>query len=187
MTQSRATGSLAGECGRVCYVYGIVWADTSLPEGLIGTGGGKVSMIQHRDLAGVVSEIPSDGALGTREDLLAHESVVAALAAEVTLLPLRFGAVVTTAAAVVKEMLGPYYDWLAAVLADFAGRTEFIVSGAYVQDTVLREVLAEEPEVMQLRDSLRGLPEDVGYYDCVRLGEMIVQALEARREADTDD
>jgi hypothetical protein len=172
---------------RICYVYGVVPASTRLPDGLLGTGGGRVRLVRHRDLAGVVSEIPPTGALGTREDLLAHENVVASLAARTTMLPLRFSAVVTTAAGVVEEMLEPYYDWCAGVLADLEGRAEFGVSGTYVQDTVLREVLAEEPEVMRLRESLRGLPEAAAYYDRVRLGELIIHALDTKREVDTEE
>ncbi|MGH3375340.1 MAG: GvpL/GvpF family gas vesicle protein [Actinoallomurus sp.] len=171
----------------VCYVYGIVPASTCLPAGLLGTGGGRVRLVRHGALAGVISELPPAGALGTRQDLLAHESVVASLAARTAMLPLRFSAVVTTADAVVEKMLVPYYDWFTGILADLSGRAEFSVSGTYVQDTVLREVLAEEPEVMRLRESLRGLPEDTGYYERVRLGELIVQALDAKREVDTAD
>jgi hypothetical protein len=171
----------------VCYVYGIVPASTCLPAGLLGTGGGRVRLVRHGALAGVVSELPPAGALGTRQDLLAHESVVASLAARTAMLPLRFSALVTTADAVVEKMLEPHYDWFTGVLADLDGRAEYSVSGTYVQDTVLREVLAEEPEVMRLREILRGLPEDTGYYERVRLGELIVQALDAKREVDTED
>jgi Gas vesicle synthesis protein GvpL/GvpF len=172
---------------RVCYVYGIVPACTDLPEGLLGTGGGKVRLVRHGALAAVISDLPAAGALGSREDLLAHESVVASLSARTTMLPLRFSAVVTTADAVVTDILAPYYDWFSGILADLDGRAEFSVSGTYVQDTVLREVLAEEPEVMRLRESLRGLPEEAGYYERVRLGELIVHALDAKREVDTED
>jgi hypothetical protein len=172
---------------RVCYVYGIVPAHTCLPGGLVGAGGGRVTLVRYADLAGVISEIPAEGALGTREDLHAHEQVVAALAERTTMVPLRFGAVVTTAEAVSKEMLEPYYDWFTNVLKGLMGCAQFSVSGTYVHDTVLREVLAEEPEVMRLRESLRGLPEEAGYYDRVRLGELIVHALDAKREADTDE
>lgn len=171
----------------VCYVYGIVPASTCLPEGLLGTGGGRVRLVRYGALAGVISELPSAGALGTRQDLLAHESVVASMSARTAMLPLRFSAVVTTADAVAKEMLEPYYDWFTGILADLEGRAEFSVSGTYVQDTVLREVLAEEPEIMRLRESLRGLPKDTGYNERVRLGELIVQALDAKREVDTED
>jgi len=176
----------ANERARACYVYGIVPADIKLPADLRGLGGGEVSLVRQDDLAGVVSEISTGQALGTREDLLAHEDVVEALAAETTTLPLRFGSVVTTADALVEEMLIPYHDWFTEVLDDLAGGREYAVVGVYVEDAVIREVLEEEPEVAQLRERIRGLPEDAAYYDRIRLGELIVKALDQKREVDTE-
>ncbi|GAA2405427.1 GvpL/GvpF family gas vesicle protein [Actinomadura vinacea] len=166
------------------YVYAIVPADTEVPEELSGTDGAELSLIRHGDLAAVVSEVGTDRPFGAREDLLSHERVVETLAGETTVLPMRFGAVVRSADAVTDELVAPHYDWFASVLADFTGRAEFIVVGTYVEDAVLREVLEENPEMMRLRESVRQKPEDAGYYERIRLGELIVQALEAKQEAD---
>ncbi|MFC5753076.1 GvpL/GvpF family gas vesicle protein [Actinomadura rugatobispora] len=170
--------------GEAVYVYAIVPGDTEVPEGLSGTDGAGLSLVRHGDLAAVVSEVVTGRPFGAREDLLAHERVVETLAGETTVLPLRFGAVVRSADAVTDELVAPHHDWFANVLADFAGRAEFIVVGTYVQDAVLREVLMEDPEAMRLRESVRRKPEDAGYYERVRLGELIVQGLEAKRQAD---
>jgi hypothetical protein len=172
---------------RACYVYGVIRAEARLPEELRGITGGEVTMVRYGDLAGVISEISPGQALGTRDDLLAHEGVVEALAAETTTLPLRFGAVVTTADALIEEMLVPYHDWFAGVLEDLTGAREFAVTGIYVEDAVLREVIEEDPEVARLRERVRELPEDAAYYDRIRLGELIVKSLEAKRRADTDE
>lgn len=176
----------AEERALACYVYGIVHSDARLPRDLLGLRGGEVTLIRHGDLAGAVSQIPVGQALGTREDLLAHEDVVEALAAETTTLPLRFGAVVTTADALVEEMLVPYHEWFLDVLDDLSGVQEFAVVGTYVEDAVLREVLGDAPEAARLRESIRGLPEDATYYDRIRLGELIVKALDEKRQADTE-
>jgi len=131
-----------------------------------------------------VSTVNVDRPLGTREDLLAHERVVESLAARTTVLPMRFGAVMATADAVIDELMAPYHDWFADVLADLAGRVEFIIAGTYVRDTVLREVIMANPEAMRLRENVRRLSADAGYYERIRLGELIVQALEGMRETD---
>src|SRR5918994_476842 len=55
------------------------------------------------------------------------------------------------------------------------------VPGRYEQDAVLREVLEGDVEIRALREKVRELPEDASYYDRVRLGELIVGALEQRR------
>jgi hypothetical protein len=183
---SRGRGRRPEGQARACYVYGIVAADARLPEGLEGLGGADVSLVRHGDLAGAVSEISPGQALGTREDLMAHEDVVEALARETTTLPLRFGAVVTTADALVEEMLIPYRDWFKDVLADLTGAREYAIVGVYVEDAVLREVLQEEPEAMRLRERVRGVPADAAYYDRIRLGELIVKALDEKRQADTE-
>lgn len=172
------------EDATVCYVYGIVPADAELPEKLTGIGGGDVSPVRYGELAALVSGISPDEPLGTRDDLLAHERVVESMAADTTILPLRFGAVVASADAVVDEMLSPHHDWFAEAMEDFTGRSEFVVVATYVQDEVLREILEEDPEVERLRASLRDLPEDAGYYDRIRLGELVVRALDAKREED---
>ncbi|GAA0938917.1 GvpL/GvpF family gas vesicle protein [Actinocorallia libanotica] len=170
----------------VCYVYGVVPADAGLSGGLKGTRGGEVFLVEEGDVAAVVSEFLPSGPLGSREDLLAHEGVVSAVAERTTVLPLRFGAVVTTPEAVAEEMLVPHHDWFAKALKDLKGRHEFIVTGTYVEETVLREVLEEQPEVRRLQQSTRDMPEEAAYYDRIRLGELIVQALEGKRQADTE-
>jgi hypothetical protein len=170
-----------------CYVYGVLHADARLPGDLTGIAGGKVFLVRRGDLAAAVSEVSPVQALGTRDDLLAHEAVVEALANETTTLPLRFGAVVTTADALAEEMLGPHEDWFLDVLDDLSAAREFAVSGVYVEDVVLREVLREDPETVRLRERIRELPEDAAYYDRIRLGELIVKALDDKRQADTDE
>jgi hypothetical protein len=170
---------------RACYVYGVVRADARLPDGLSTEGGEEVSLLRHGDVAAVVSEIRTDRPLGSREDLMAHERVVESLAAKTTVVPLRFGAVVTAPDAVIDELLAPHHDWFVRVIDDLGERQQFTVVGTYVRDMVLREVLAEEPEVMRLRERLRDLPEDAGYYDRIRLGELVVRAMERKREADS--
>jgi Gas vesicle synthesis protein GvpL/GvpF len=170
-----------------CYVYGVIPADAELPGELSGITGSKVSLVRCGELAGVVSDISPEQVLGTRDDLLAHEAVVEALAGRTTTLPIRFGAVVTTVDALVEEMLSPYHDWFTDVLKDLSGAREFAVIGVYVEEAVLREVIEEDPEVARLREHVRGLPEDAAYYDRIRLGELIVKALEDKRRADTDE
>ena len=62
------------------YVYGLVGADAKLPDDLTGLGpSGTVSTIAHGDVAAIVSDVQTDRPLGTRDDLLAHETVVDAV------------------------------------------------------------------------------------------------------------
>jgi hypothetical protein len=172
------------ETEQATYVYGLIRADTVLPDGLTGLGpSGQVSTIAHGRLAAVVSDVPLDRPLGVRGDLVAHESVLDSLAAEGTVVPMRFPAVVEEHA-VVDELLAPNEDHFVALLDDLEGRAQFTLTGRYEQDAVLREVLEGDEEIRALREKVRELPEDASYYDRVRLGELIVGELERRREVE---
>ena len=77
------------------YVYGLVKADTTLPEGLAGLGpSGRVSTIVHGHVAAIVSDVPVGRPLGARGDLVAHETVLDAVASRSAVVPMRFPAVV---------------------------------------------------------------------------------------------
>jgi hypothetical protein len=164
------------------YVYGLVGADTDLPDDLKGLGpSGRVTTVTHGQVAAIVSDVPVDRPLGTRDDLLAHEAVVDTVAATTAVLPMRFPAVVEEKG-VVEELLGPHHDRFVAVLGELEGRVQFTLKGRYEQEPVLRELIEADPEIRALQEKVRDLPEDASYYDRVRLGELIVAALEERRD-----
>ncbi|WP_028936465.1 GvpL/GvpF family gas vesicle protein [Pseudonocardia spinosispora] len=164
------------------YVYGLVAADTVVPEGLSGLGPSeRVSTVTHGQVAAIVSDVPIDRPLGTRDDLIAHETVVDAVARSAAVLPMRFPAVVEDHG-IVEELLAPNHDHFLQVLTALEGRVQFTLKGRYEQDTVLRELLRDNTEIRELRDQVGELPEDASYYDRVRLGELIVAELERRRD-----
>ena len=164
------------------YVYGLVGADTDLPDDLKGLGpSGRVTTVTHGQVAAIVSDVPVDRPLGTRDDLLAHEAVVDTVAATTAVLPMRFPAVVEEKG-VVEELLGPHHDRFVAVLGELEGRVQFTLKGRYEQEPVLRELIEGDPEIRALQEKVRDLPEDASYYDRVRLGELIVAALEEQRD-----
>jgi hypothetical protein len=174
----------SGEAEQPTYVYGLIKADTAVPDGLTGLGpSGRVSTIAHGRIAAIVSDVPIDRPLGVRGDLVAHETVLDSVAAQAAVVPMRFPAVVEEHA-VVDELLAPNEDHFLALLDDLEGRAQFTLTGRYEQDAVLREVLQGDEEIRALREKVRELPEDASYYDRVRLGELIVRALEERRETE---
>ena len=85
------------------------------------------------------------------------------------------------------EFLAPNEEHFMALLVSLEGRCQFTLTGRYEQDTVLREVLEGDEEIRALRENVRELPEDAAYYDRVRLGELVVRAVEQRREIEGAD
>jgi hypothetical protein len=169
-----------------CYVYGIVPADAEPPRDAEGVGdpAGEVATVRHRAVAGIITNLQPDAELGTRRDLLRHSRLLDRIAVSTPVLPVRFGSVLATPGAVADELLAPHHDELATGLSAVRGRAQFTVKARYVEDAVLREVVAEDPEVARLRETVNALPADAAYYERIRLGELIVRAVERRREAD---
>lgn len=173
---------------RGVYVYGILDRREKLPDDMpsVGDGEEEVDLASYGKLSALVSEVQLARLLGTREDLLAHERVLDILAAEVTVIPIRFGSVVSTMEAVVDELLAPHHDHFEAMLAELADLVQFTVRGRYANNAHLREIVSEDPDIQELREVLRGIPEDVGYAERLRLGELVDNAVVGKREADTE-
>lgn len=167
------------------YVYGILPGDVELTEDIRGVGDREVTLVHGGDLAALVSEVELTGPLGTPEDLQAHQELLDSTATGAPVLPLRFGAVLTSEDAVVSELLDPNHDEFVAALEELEGRLEYQVKGRYVEQAVLDEILSENEEAGQLRDELRGSDEDATRDARIRLGEIINSAVAAKREEDT--
>jgi hypothetical protein len=63
-------------------------------------------------------------------------------------------------------------------------KVELRIRAVYDQPTLLREIIAGDSEIAQLRKALQGVPKDATYYEQIRLGELVSQAIERKREAD---
>ncbi|NKQ52837.1 GvpL/GvpF family gas vesicle protein [Amycolatopsis sp. K13G38] len=178
---------MATETETAVYIYGIVPADVETDPDAQGIGDppAQVRTVRCDGIAALVSEIPRDQPLGRPEDLTAHAALLDAAAAETPVLPLRFGAVVTTEEAVEEELLRAHQDDFTAALNELEGRAEYVVKARYVEETVLREILDENESLAQLRETIRGKPEDATRNERMALGEQINNAIAAKREADT--
>ena len=169
------------------YVYGILPGDIEVEPGTAGVGDppGEVRAIRYRDLAALVSDVDLDRPLGRSEDLFTHEELLDSSAADVPVLPLRFGAVLTSDDAVTDELLGPHYDEFSTALRQLEGYAEYVIKGRYVEQAVLGEVLAKNPEAARLGEQLRGADPDATRDERMQLGEIVAAVIDAKREADT--
>ncbi|MFH8386713.1 GvpL/GvpF family gas vesicle protein [Kitasatospora sp. NPDC018058] len=170
---------------QACYVYGIVTSDAD-PSGLEGIGDppAPVTLVRHRGIAALVSDVATDGPLGTAADLQGHARVLDTLATRGAVLPLRFGAVVRDLEAVADELLAPHEEAFLSALEDLRETAQFTLRATYRQERVLRDVLANR-DIARLREDVAALPEEATYYERVRLGEMIANEIAAHRESDT--
>lgn len=169
------------------YVYGIVPADVMTNRETRGVGDppGQVSIVRVGDVAALVSEVVTDRPLGKPEDLTAHANILDTTAAEMPVLPMRFGAVLASRDAVAEELLREHHDEFVDALHELEGKAEYVVKGRYQQDAILEEVLAESEDAARLREAVATKPEDAARNDRIALGELIYNGLAAKRDADT--
>ncbi|HZB30069.1 MAG TPA: GvpL/GvpF family gas vesicle protein [Streptosporangiaceae bacterium] len=178
--QSRRSGGGLG-----CYVYGIVPHDVELTQYSRGIGDRDVGLVRHGQLAALVSEIPLDEPIGEPEDLAAHQRLLDAAAAAAPVLPIRFGAVLASAEDVAVELLAANHDEFRAALNELDGRVEYLLKARYDERAILEEIVAENTAVARLREEIRGTAEEDARDARMRLGELINEAISAKRAADT--
>jgi hypothetical protein len=169
------------------YIYGILPGDVELTPETRGVGDppGEIRLVRHDEIAALISDLHVNRPLGRPNDLLAHQQLLDDVAAEVPVLPLRFGAVMESPDAIIRELLAPHHDEFLSALQEFEGRAQYVVRGRYDEPAILTEVLQEQPEAARLRQEIRGLPEEATRDARMRLGEIVHNAIQEKRETDT--
>ncbi|MCX4884986.1 GvpL/GvpF family gas vesicle protein [Streptomyces sp. NBC_00847] len=169
------------------YVYGITASShPALPEKLSGVGDPPlpVRVLKEGELAAVVSDAP-EGLRPKRKDLLAHQSVLAEAGAEGAVLPMRFGSIAPddeSVTGVLAERADHYKERLQAL----DGKVEYNVKATHQEDAVLHRVMSENPEIRAMTEANRQSGGG-SYEERLRLGEMVVAAVQARETEDAAD
>jgi hypothetical protein len=133
-----AASAAGGPRQKAVYVYGILPADIEVAVGIPGVGEhpGLLREVHCDGLAALISEVDSSERLGSPDDLRTYREILDATAAEVPVLPLRFGTILPSEDAVAKDLLAARHGEFTAALDRLEGRTEFQVQGRYVKDVV---------------------------------------------------
>jgi len=167
------------------YVYGVVKAKERAEQGP-AIGGEPVEVVAHEGVAALVSRVPGEELEAGREELLTHSRVLEEALRQGAVLPMKFGVVMPSDEVVRSDLLEAHHDELLRQLGELEGKVELNVKGIYDEAAVIREIVAEQPEIAQLRAAIAGKPEDATYPERIRLGELVAQALEAKRAHDEE-
>jgi hypothetical protein len=170
--------------GTAKYVYGVIRPSARSRVRQKGIAGRPLRVVKSDSLGALVSDVPDEELEAGREELLTHARVLEKALEHGAVLPMRFGVVMPDEASVRDRLLGAHGPELEAQLREMEDKVELNVKGMYDEESILRELVTENPEVADLRTALEGKPEDATYPERIRLGELIVDALAAKREAD---
>ena len=170
--------------GANVYVYAVLAGSDQPGLSAPGVKGASVRIIHHSDVAALVSDLDDD-ALAAPREMRAHWEVLEEAARSATVLPVRFGTTMDSEDAVRERLLEPNAERLAGLLRELAGRVQLSVKGDYDEERLLGDVVRESPAVATLRERLRTLPEAAGYYERIRLGELVAAEIAHRRDEDS--
>ncbi|MFJ9175274.1 GvpL/GvpF family gas vesicle protein [Streptomyces sp. NPDC102360] len=166
------------------YIYAIASSEhPSLPVGMGGIGepAREVRVVKEGSLAALVSEAP-EGLRPKRRDLLAHQSVLSEAGAGGPVLPMRFGSLAPddeSVSAVLAERADHYQERL----RELDGKVEYNVKAQHDEEAVLHQVMVDNPEVRTVTEANRQAGGG-SYEDRLRLGELVVSAVQAREAED---
>jgi len=162
------------------YVYGVVARGSEPALADDGVAGGTVGLVQHGDLAALVSAMPSEQLRVRRRDLVSHLAVLERAFAATTIVPCSFGTVLASEEAVRNGLLGARGDELHALLRRLEGHVQLNVRARYDEDVLLRQIVAGDTGLQRLSERTVALGE-AGYYERIRLGELVAAAVADRR------
>lgn len=171
---------------RNVWVYGVVPGDASLDE--LERRADRlpdVSVVEAGDLAAIVGDVPEEDAKATRDQAIAHARVLEAAVLDAPVVPFRFGIVVPGDDEVASELIDPRHDELKQLLDRVEGRVQMTLKVYYDEDAVLREIVDDVPELRELRKKMSEGPEEATRDIRVRIGEIVSNGLEERRQRDT--
>jgi hypothetical protein len=166
------------------YVYGVVRSGRGSRTDRSGINDQPVKLVTTEGLAALTSDVPDEFLEAGRDELLTHARVLEQALEGGVVLPMRFGVVMPNEQSVRDQLLTPHREELEDQLEEMDGKVEINIKGIYDEDAVLREVLAEDAEVAELRHAIHGKPEEATYYERIRLGELVAQALTVKRTED---
>jgi hypothetical protein len=116
----------------------------------------------------------------------AHDRVLAELLGAGAVVPLRFGTVFASDEEVRDGLLGRHAHALADLLTRLAGHVQMTVRAYYVEDQLLRAVLARRPQLKARADALEGQPVFATQPQRIALGQAVAEAVEQQRALDHD-
>jgi hypothetical protein len=160
------------------YVYGYVRAEDARADLGSGIEDAAVTTLSEGNVAALVT--PTDEVRPRRASLLAHADVLGRALEHGPVLPLRFGMVAPEDA--VRDSLRNAD--LRRRLDALVGRVEMAVTALYREDVVLHEVVSENPAIAAVQTEIAGRPPAATHFHRIRLGELVAQAVDAKREVD---
>ncbi|MEO0388927.1 MAG: GvpL/GvpF family gas vesicle protein, partial [Pseudomonadota bacterium] len=167
------------------YVYGVI-AAADAPRAaahlakVTGVAAAPPTVLMLGSVAAVVSAHPGGPLRRTRRHMLAHTQVLEAICAEVTTLPMRFGLIATSEAAL-SARIAAHRPRLEEALVRFDGLVEAGVSIHAPRAAAFAAMVKEAPDLAARHAALAARGADA-HYERIDFGRHVAEALDRRRK-----
>lgn len=166
------------------YVYGIMRHGDAAQAARALKDMVAIETVDHERISGLVSPTPGTDLQLRRDKILAHADVLQAAFEHGPVLPFRFGTAVADAETVMRELLAPTADRLAARLDALDGKVEMQLKAVYAEEPFLRSVLAQDADLARRVQRTQNMPAAASHFERIRIGEAIAAAVQDRAAAD---
>ncbi|HWR11666.1 MAG TPA: GvpL/GvpF family gas vesicle protein [Rectinemataceae bacterium] len=170
--------------GKPCCVYGVTEGKGLGRFSARGLQDEQVRIIRYEDLAALVSTVPPDGYPANRPNAITHMSVLQAAMRNCAVLPMRFGVVAPSAEAVRDLLLRDQSATLRNLLLRIAGKAELVLKVSWREQFLFQDIVSENQEIRDLRESILGQPEQESRPNRILLGQTVEYELRKKRERD---
>jgi len=170
------------------YLYGVINTNGTESFDFRGINDDEeVYTISHLDVACVVSNSPVlDYTTMLKEELgrllVKHQRTVEKIMKGHTVIPMKFGTFLSDDGEV-KETLKRGYFQLKELLSSMDGKIEFNVTSMWGDlNGIVKEMAEEDEEIKKFKEEIAGKPSDQSLQDRIKIGMMIKDLLDERRE-----
>jgi len=166
------------------YLYGVLEAPAQGIPGTLGMERQAVSAVPLREIVALVSPWQSEVVPATPENCLTHERVLAEVIKTKEVLPFEFGTLAPNLAAV-NALLRRNYSQFRRTLGRLRGAIEINVTALWHDlKVVCEEVVKAHPMIASYKREIMSRPYDQTYQDRLRIGQIVADALEAKRHSE---
>lgn len=168
------------------YLYGFIRANDAKPLDVEGIGPLKrpVEYMIYKDISAAISDALMTEYDPTKELLMGHERVIAALMKNSTIIPCRFGTVAQNRKSI-TELLETHYEGFVEQLERLNNKIELGLIVSWKKDTYSKDI--ETPEIHELKEKLAGKPEKLILEEKIELGKMVEAATQTKRKIYSDE
>ena len=187
LRQAQGHSELSRTMKNGIYIYGVIKSNGPQGFGEIGIGrkASKVSAINFKDLAVVVSKSPfiiydSLAKEKTVKDLVTHQFVIEKVMENFTVIPVKFGTMVETEDEAVKFLEKGYFI-LRNALRKMDGKIELDVVASWKLPKILSAIYRSNHKVQKKQQEIALKGNKVALEEKMALGKLIEQALNIRK------